>query len=129
MIADRKRILVVDDDDGVRVTIEASLMDYEVTCVASARDALELLEAAAFDLMLCDFRMPEMTGVELFHELLARNSPLIGRFMLMTGSHVSSDLEESLRQGKLRVLRKPFHLRSLLEEVASALASAATISR
>jgi CheY-like chemotaxis protein len=71
------RVLVVDDDPGVRQSLQLLLSDEEhaVTCVASGPEALELTTRETFDVIVTDYRMPDMTGAELAAELKARFDP------------------------------------------------------
>jgi CheY-like chemotaxis protein len=62
-----KRILLVDDDHGVRESVKQllSIDRHCVTEAASGREALDLFAAASFDLVITDYLMPEITGDEL----------------------------------------------------------------
>ena len=72
------RILVVDDEDAVRHALTRLLgaRGYEVHACASGPAALTLLEQEPFDVMLCDDRMPELSGVELVQHALALDGDL-----------------------------------------------------
>jgi len=61
------RILIVDDEETIRLALRKFLRSrgYEVEVAGSAEQALEALDSASFSLMLCDVRMPGMTGVEM----------------------------------------------------------------
>ena len=94
------RILVVDDEPGVRRFVERTLtgVGYEVTCARAGAEALCLVEAAptGFDLVVSDLRMPGMEGGELATEV-RRLSPST-RFLLMSGgpdeaAEATDDLE------------------------------------
>ena len=67
----RKAILVVDDDDLtiklLRKVLEA--WDAKVQVALNGKEALAKLAAESFDLLVCDIRMPEMTGQELFQHI------------------------------------------------------------
>lgn len=116
------RILVVDDEPGVRdLTVEILRRSgYEPRGVPSARDALELLAHEPFDLIVSDVVMPEMTGIELLHELRERRPEL--PVVLMTGG--SKDPERTTRAvelGAARLLYKPFSHAELNAVVKDAL--------
>jgi PAS domain S-box-containing protein len=70
---DGLRVLVVDDQQEARLMIAQSLGEWgaAVTAVASGREALELIERAAFDALVCDIAMPEMDGYEVIGRLRA----------------------------------------------------------
>ena len=61
------RILIVDDEPGIRVMLSAALKreGYEVLLATDGRSALEALEAGPVDVVVTDIRMPQMTGIEL----------------------------------------------------------------
>jgi len=64
------RLLAVDDDGGNLVVLEELLMDrYDITCTTSPAEALKLARETEFDMVISDQRMPEITGVELLHQV------------------------------------------------------------
>lgn len=69
-----RRVLVVDDEAGVRRSIERvlSVAGYHVTAVADGARALQKLEADVFDLLIIDVYMPDMDGLGLMRELRSR---------------------------------------------------------
>ena len=115
----RARVLVVDDDHGVREMTEAMLADrnYIVVGTASAEEALALLATGAtFDLMLTDFVMPGMNGLNLI-KVAGELYPAM-RTMLMTG-HADLDATEPL--GLDRMVKKPFNISQIDERVSRVL--------
>ena len=65
----KKRILVVDDEDLFRDTLKHLLENTKLYSVQTAQDgetAINLLEQQSFDLLITDYNMPEMNGFELF---------------------------------------------------------------
>lgn len=67
-----KTILVVDDDDAIRLLIEMELQEegYRVLTASNARDALKLVETEPLDLVILDIRMPGMDGLEALPRML-----------------------------------------------------------
>jgi CheY-like chemotaxis protein len=113
----RRRVLVVDDHEPIRILCERILSEhYEVTVVPSADRALEELAHTPYDLMLTDLRMPNMDGVALL-QMVASRHPAVKR-MAMTGS-LTSDLEQGMLSVSLHtgLIRKPFTAPMLLEQV------------
>lgn len=82
-IADRPRILIVDDEEAILETMTFTFMDsYEVLTTSDPRKALELLaDNAPVAVVITDQRMPEMTGVELLKQVY-RKHPDTVRIML-----------------------------------------------
>lgn len=118
------KILVVDDEDGVRdLTVEILRRSgYRPHGVPSALHALELLEDEPFDLVVSDVAMPDMTGVEFLFKLRDRRPDL--PVVLMTGG--SEEPEQTAKAAELAasgLLYKPFSHEELQEVVAEALAS------
>ncbi len=103
-----ERILVVDDDDALRESLELVLSaeGYSVVGAQDAERALALVEASPFDLVLCDLRMPGMDGLELIPQL-ARRSP--GTTIFLMSAYATSDLAiEAINRGAYDYLAKPF---------------------
>ncbi|MEE1613736.1 ATP-binding protein [Microvirga sp. CF3016] len=113
----RARVLVIDDDDQVRMATVAMLTElgYEVVEGDSARAGLNRLDAAGrpFDLILADYAMPGMTGSEMIAQLRSIAPGL--RSLLITG------YAESVPDGSGPVLRKPFTVGELGTAVVRAL--------
>jgi len=67
-----KTILVVDDDDAIRLLIEMELSDegYRVLTASNAKDALEMVQNEDLDLVILDIRMPGMDGLEALPRML-----------------------------------------------------------
>ncbi len=102
------RILLVDDEEGLRITLAANLEleGFEVHEAASGAEALELLAKGSYDLMLTDIRMPGLSGVELFRRARASHPGM--PVVLMTAFSVESLVDEALAEGAFTVLPKPF---------------------
>lgn len=99
-------VLVVDDEDMVRNVISRLLnvRGHEAVAVASAHDALDILDSREWDLVLTDQGMPGMTGRELAHQIRKRNADL--PILLLTG-----DTDIDVNPAEIsRVLTKPFKI-------------------
>jgi CheY-like chemotaxis protein len=127
------RVLVVDDDPLVGVTIEICLQrhGFDVTITDGGEAGLRALETSTFDLMLIDIFMPHMRGFEsirVFHER-APAIPLIamsGYAFAHTDSPSPDFLRMALELGAARCLRKPFTPKTLLAAVNECLAKPKT---
>jgi sigma-B regulation protein RsbU (phosphoserine phosphatase) len=109
------RILVVDDDPGMRRAIERVLSPaYKLAAVAGATEALALLERREFDLALVDVRLKDGDGYSLCQAIRARRPET--DVILITGSISEPDekLFRSLEEGAFYFLFKPFDRRVLL---------------
>jgi two-component system, cell cycle response regulator CpdR len=118
------RILIAEDDDGVRHLVSRALRleGHEIVACEDGEIALERLEAeaGAFDLVLSDIRMPAMTGIELAHAAAAAWPDL--PILLMTGYAEQREAAEDLARIIVGVVDKPFTVAAIRAEVARALA-------
>lgn len=121
------KILVAEDDDGVRLLVTRALRleGHEVVAVEDGEFALERLvaENGAFDLLLSDIRMPAMTGIELAHAASGEWPNLT--ILLMTGYAEQREAAEDLMRIVVGVVDKPFTVAEIREAVTRALAGRA----
>jgi YesN/AraC family two-component response regulator len=114
-------ILVVDDDAGVREALETALSSrYRVQTAATASDALDALAASQFDLILLDYRLPDLLGTSVLHAIKRFfPSTLV---ILMTGFGTEDIAVQALRGGARDYIRKPVDFRDLHGRIAALLA-------
>ena len=115
------RILIVDDEETIRLALRKFLRSrgYEVETAGSGDQALEILDGQSFSLMLCDVRMPGMTGVQVVPEARRRDQD-IGIIML-TAVNDAATATEVLSAGASDYLMKPVELADLQQAVDRAL--------
>src|SRR6185295_10490949 len=121
-VSDGSRILVVDDDEGMRRALERILVPtYRVQAVSGAAQALARLRATEFDLALVDVRLTDGDGYALC-QAIRQHRPETD-VILITGSISEPDekLYRSLEEGAFYFLFKPFERRVLLALVARCL--------
>ncbi len=117
----KKRILVVDDEPGLRtmLTFELNFLGYESVTAENAEQALALLRESKYDLMITDVRMPgSMDGIELV-EFFRKEDPGL-KAVFITGFTLEDRLDAALKNPLSRCLKKPFDLNEL-SSVMSAL--------
>jgi PAS domain S-box-containing protein len=124
VIGRRLRILAIDDEAEIGAALQRTLgRDHDLTFVTQAAAALALIEAGAFDIVLCDVMMPDMTGIQFLARLAEAHPELAPRVVFMTGGAFSPGSRELLdRMANARV-DKPFDgaaLRATLAQVATA---------
>jgi CheY-like chemotaxis protein len=78
-------ILIIDDDPQVALALKRLLHRHDVAMVHSGTEARALLAANRFDAVISDVMMPEPSGIDVYLELAAQGSPLIARFIFVTG--------------------------------------------
>jgi signal transduction histidine kinase len=102
-----QRILIVDDDPPVVTSLQRMLEDHDVATARGGAEALEMCEQGDFDLVLCDVRMPDLSGPELYEVLCGRDDRYADRFVFMTGGPTSSEGERIMAQLRGKCLLKP----------------------
>jgi two-component system response regulator AtoC len=103
-----ERVLIVDDDESLRESLELVLSaeGFEVVSVPDGATALARIGEASFDVVLCDLRMPGMDGMELLPQLM-RSLP--GTTVIMMSAYGTDDLAlEAMNRGAYDYLVKPF---------------------
>src|SRR5687768_2911802 len=118
------RILLVDDDRGLRHVLSAMLTGagHTVESVGDGPEAIALLGRGAFDMVLVDIGLPSMSGLEVLASARAlRKPPLV---IVMTADDTSETLLEAVRRQAYRYLRKPFAPNEVVEIIAGAVATA-----
>ncbi|HEX6731877.1 MAG TPA: sigma-54 dependent transcriptional regulator [Pyrinomonadaceae bacterium] len=117
----RKNILVVDDEKLQREIYETILSsaDYDVTTASSGEAALKFLDDRKFDLVLTDLKMTGISGLDLLHQVMSRDSSI--SVILITGHGTIESAKEALRSGAFDYLEKPVDQSLLLEAVQRAL--------
>ena len=116
------RLLVVDDEKNIRDALGRFLgsRDHQIAIAESGREALALIERnGAFDLVLSDWRMAEMNGLELLTEIKAKYSTTI--VILMTAYGTVQNAVAAMKAGAYDYVTKPFSLDQIQHAVDRAL--------
>jgi DNA-binding NtrC family response regulator len=119
----RPRVLIVDDAGEVVVLCINMLQSLGFAVKGASRPdmALEMVRQEPFDVMIVDYKMPDMSGFEVFEQARALQ-PSLG-FMLLTGHGTADVVEDATRMGFHAILLKPFtrvQLRAAVEQALSA---------
>lgn len=119
------KILVVDDDtdhsESIALALKAESHTTEWT--DNGQDALHRMLSYSYDLIICDWMMPIMSGVEICRKY--RQSGGNAMFLMLTGRSQVADIQEGLEAGADDYLVKPFHSRELLARVRALVRRAA----
>ncbi|MBK9518571.1 MAG: PAS domain S-box protein [Anaeromyxobacter sp.] len=119
------RVLVVDDEPLVGKAVTRILAPpHQVTLASSATDALRLLQAGPYDVVLCDLMMPGMTGMELHARLVASDPAMADRMIFLSGGAYTETARTFLERVPNARMDKPFEPATLREVVAGAVAAA-----
>jgi signal transduction histidine kinase len=104
------RILIVDDDPVSRRLLQSYLQKwgYEVTVAANGAEAWRAFQAGRFAIVITDWMMPEMDGLELIRRIRAAHRPGYVHATLLTAKAQKEDLVEGMEAGADDFLTKPF---------------------
>jgi CheY-like chemotaxis protein/two-component sensor histidine kinase len=113
-----RRVLAVDDEPRVLDLLRRMLRGHELVTATNGREALERLRTdRAFDLILCDLMMPELTGMDVYHAVRESWPGLHERIAFITGGAFTPDTQRFVQQVGNPLLTKPFqpaHVHGLL---------------
>jgi len=114
-------VLIVDDEDGIRQALDRFLtrLGYTVVQASNAAEALDRMAASRPQAMLCDIRMPNVTGVELVPKALAQDPDLA--IVMLTAIDEPRTAVECLKLGARDYLIKPVDLDELKLSLQGAL--------
>ena len=116
-----KRILVVDDEKNIRMTLAESLsgMDLDVEAVPNGTEAIACLESERYHLMLLDIKMPGLDGMEVLR--WAREHRPFMPVIMITAHGTAFNAVEAVQIGAADVIQKPFSVEEVRRHVARVL--------
>jgi CheY-like chemotaxis protein len=114
----RLRILIADDEPRIVAVLAALLATHHVTVAGGGREAIALLSANEFDLVLCDLVMPEVTGMDVYDHVRQSRPGREASMVFMTGGAFTDRARAFLATVPNEILEKPFPARALEEMVA-----------
>jgi two-component system, chemotaxis family, chemotaxis protein CheY len=120
----KKSILLIDDSISIRHTIKASLRAQGFSNFIESADgekALRTMKTKNVDLIICDWMMPNMSGLELFNTLKNDEKSKSIPFILLTGNDQKENVTEALKAGVKHYVVKPFNPKKLFEKVVELL--------
>jgi DNA-binding response OmpR family regulator len=128
-MSDSANILVVDDEQNIRLTLGALLRraGHTVTTASSGEEAVSLFNAETFDLMLVDLQMPGINGIQVVEALRGRG--LDTEVIVLTGHGSLESAIEGIHQGIFDYMLKTSDPAQIIDRVASALAERARRQR
>ncbi|MEI6084577.1 MAG: ATP-binding protein [Verrucomicrobiota bacterium] len=107
-----KRILIIDDEDGILALTRDLLLEEQFTVETASDGAAGLRKARAtpFDVILCDWKMPGLTGGQVYEQLRRTHPELAARMVFMTGDVVSDTTRQFLDNNERACIAKPFSI-------------------
>ncbi|UZR95131.1 sigma-54-dependent transcriptional regulator [Chondrinema litorale] len=115
------KILIVDDEKSIRYTLR-EILEFEKYKIDEAKDgeeALEMIKANDYDVVLCDIKMPKMDGIELLEQAMELGKDM--QFIMISAHGTIDTAVESTKKGAFDFIQKPPDLNRLLLSVRNAL--------
>lgn len=111
------KILIVDDEQSMLITLEDILkvMGYSVFTAGNGEQSIELVKKEQIDVVLMDYKMPGMSGVEAFREII-KIDPSIN-VIFITAYYDESVIREALSEGMGAICHKPLNIPQLLDYI------------
>jgi CheY-like chemotaxis protein len=114
-------ILFADDNSDIRELVQFQLhaAGFRVSTADNGADVLRLLTTERFDVLLLDYWMPEVTGIELCRQIRTfdQNTPIL----ICSGAITETDKEAATQAGAQGYLAKPFNTRDLIRALRSSI--------
>ena len=109
------KVLVVEDEKAVLdLIVEILKLDgHEVYRAFDGHHGLQMIEETDFDVVITDFRMPQMTGLELFREAKKCKPGIEKRFVFISGEVDEHEQRSISRETGARFISKPFHIKEI----------------
>src|SRR3989338_1522988 len=109
----RRRILVADDEEGIRESLNLILGgEHELIFASDGVETLERLRGNTFDLALLDIKMPKLDGLEVLRRL--QRTPTATPILVLTAYQSVELAKEALKLGSVNYLPKPFEREQIL---------------
>jgi DNA-binding NtrC family response regulator len=116
-MSEKRKILVVDDEDALRTVLSAELNSegYDVGTAADGTEALAELQKGKYDLVLLDIKMPNMNGFEVLKVIKEKHGGT--KVIMLTGFADLKNAIESKKLGAEDFVSKPYDLVDLLTTI------------
>lgn len=116
----RRRVLVIDDMDSIR-NVEAGCLKElgfsQVEALSNGKQALEFIQKNTVDIIICDWDMPHLNGLELLQAVRAMPNHKTTPFIMVTGANEGGQVKEAVAAGVSDYLVKPFQPNQLAYRV------------
>ncbi len=111
----QKKVLVIEDEPDL-ASVFVSLLEvcgFDSSVAENAHLAKSAVARDQFDLLIIDLTLPDSSGVDLYHELLALHPRYKGQVIFTSGFNVSDELNHVLKRDGASFLAKPFSMDKL----------------
>jgi len=118
----KPHILVVDDELSMRELLEVMLTreGYAVACAETGQEAVEMINETAYDLLLCDMRLGDITGLDVLRAAKKRDHQSV--VIMISAFATTETAVEAMNEGAFDYLPKPFNNDELRQNISKALA-------
>jgi CheY-like chemotaxis protein/anti-sigma regulatory factor (Ser/Thr protein kinase) len=115
-----KKMLIVDDEQNLAQMLSTTLksLGHQAETTASGREALTKIDTQDYDAIICDLKMPEVDGRQVYQYIQTRHPTMIKRLIFSSGDTVSEENQKFLRDTGCLFLPKPFLLDELKRVIA-----------
>ena len=115
-----KRVLVIDDEENLRHYLQMVLGEagYQVATASDGAEGLEKMQRQAWDIILCDIRMPRMDGMAFLKE--AKTRGMDGRIIMMSAYGTVASAVEAMKIGAYDYVSKPFNADEIILTIKKA---------
>lgn len=123
-MADRKRILIADDNPDLCELLKADLayQGYEILVAADGKETLRVALSEPLDMILLDVMMPYIDGYHVAYEVTNKLGAKAPRILIMSSRDTTREKGISLMSGAQEVIQKPFEMEHLHKKIAEMLA-------
>ena len=106
-------ILVIDDEPKMTYLVEGALTDagFQVTAVNTPNEALKLIDSHCYDIIVTDFSMPKITGLEILEKAREKGDAAV---VIMTAYGTVENAVEAMKKGAADYIMKPFPMDELV---------------
>jgi two-component system, NtrC family, response regulator AtoC len=110
----QKRLLIIDDEENMRHMLSSMLKKsgYRVSTASNGSEAMDMVDQTLYDFILCDLKMPDMSGMEFFEA--ARDKLWASTVIMMSAYGTIDTAVEAMKKGAYDFISKPFKLDEVL---------------
>src|SRR5690606_11389138 len=95
----KRRVLAIDDDPMILRSLKRVLNGHDLTLMSGGQEALDVLARdKSFDIILCDLMMPNVTGMDVYHQLSSQEPELARRIVFLSGGAVTPQAQRLLKE-------------------------------
>jgi len=118
-------ILVADDEIQIRELLKEilSMQGHAIDTAGDGREALQKIQAAAYELVIMDRNMPMMTGIEAITVIRANPKFKSLKILMFTSASITREIDEAFQAGADDYLLKPLNLKAIIDKVQATLSA------